>query len=208
MLVKFVADKYTKYVSEPMGGKEELYAMALQHVFESIYKFDETLGYKAYSYLGTICRHFCTTLSEKSYKKESLMDDIMVYNQEEVEQRVKEHYVPDDHTPYVIPLTLFDLYTQEIRKKLDSDHTLTINEVKLGESLYQIFNNHDELFNQVETTYTPTGKPRHSDLYKPKYIASKLKEVSGLSQKEIKDSQPLFDQIFITVARKFNGFND
>lgn len=130
---------------------DELHSDTLSFLMTKIHKFEPERGKKAYSYFGTITRHYILGLlikDEKSKKQVSSYDD--VYNnfdeREDLSYVIDEdEFSMDDFIKKVI---------QGVKDELDDENLppkkkLTDNERKVGYALVDILENWEVVFDSV-----------------------------------------------------------
>ena len=152
---------------------EEVHVDTHSFLMTKIDKFKPAKEKKAYSYFGTICKNY-------------LMGQIMK-DQKETNRKISYEDISSDlqHSPDMIYYIDNDgITTEEIIKKFlkklsDSltDKQITEQEVKLGQALYDMFDNYKNIF--LDTTNNKFNK---------NVILFELREMTNLSTKEIRSS--------------------
>jgi predicted SprT family Zn-dependent metalloprotease len=150
-------------------------------------KFKPAKNKKAYSYFGTICKNY-------------LMGQIMK-DQKETNRKISYEDISSDlqHSPDMIYHIDDDsLTTEEIIKKFliklkDSmgEKTITEQEVKLGQALYDIFENYNDIF--LDTSNNKFNK---------NVILFELREMTNLSTKEIRTSIKRYKKVYFQLVQE------
>lgn len=206
-LVSSIIRKYPNFIG--VCGIEELEERAYIHVYNSIDGFEAGrigkfgIPAKAYSYLGTICRNYCKNHSKDSYKLESHNDDISAYNTDYIEEQISTHYDGDIEDE---KLDIVDVIINEVVKKIqneiDCNKKLKVSEIKTGEGIIMILTNYKDFFSAPIHTpieYTKKGKmkkQKFTNIYTKNKIFYFLKEITGLSSKDLRLSIVPFKDLY------------
>jgi len=150
-------------------------------------KFSPSKEKKAYSYFGTICKNY-------------LMGQILK-DQKETNRKISYEDISSDlqHSPDMIYHIDDDsLTTEEIIKKFliklkDSmgEKAITEQEVKLGQALYDIFENYNDIF--LDTSNNKFNK---------NVILFELREMTNLSTKEIRTSIKRYKKVYFQLVQE------
>jgi hypothetical protein len=149
-------------------------------------KFKPSKEKKAYSYFGTICKNY-------------LMGQIMK-DQKEMNRKISYEDISSDlqnNPEMVYYIDNEILTTEEIIKKyllklkevLDEDNT-TEQEIKLGQALYDILDNYENIF--LDTSNNKFNK---------NVILFEIREMTNLSTKEIRGSIKKFKKIYFQLLQ-------
>ena len=167
---------------------EEIHNDTLSFLITKISKFDHTKNHKAYSYFGTICKNYLMGAIQKDTKEQNRSvsyDDIS----SSIEDRPDLSYTIDsfqlDYRDVVIKLT------NELEQFVENED-LTENERKLGYALLEIFGNFDKIFQVGD------GNKFNKNL-----ILLSLREMTGLSTKEIRISLKRFKKLYSGIMIGF-----
>ena len=127
---------------------ENLHSDTLSYLILKADKFDPSKGKRAYSYYGTICKHYILGLMIKDTKmlNQTLDFDTSISKIHEKDEFI--YHLSD--TDYGLA-DLIKTICEEIRKEVDGEglgnkKKLTENERKVGEALLDILNNWEMLF--------------------------------------------------------------
>lgn len=130
---------------------EDLHGDTISFLMTKVNKFDSTKGTKAYSYFGTICRHYLLGLLQrdtKHLKHVASYDD--VYSELEKRDDLK-YYINEDKSPMD---EFFKKLTVGINKELNDSglpvkKRLNENERKVGLALVEILTNWETTFDTM-----------------------------------------------------------
>jgi hypothetical protein len=166
---------------------DEIHIDTHSFLMTKIDKFKPAKEKKAYSYFGTICKNY-------------LMGQIMK-DQKETNRKISYEDISSDlqHSPDMIYHIDDDsLTTEEIIKKFliklkDSmgEKAITEQEVKLGQALYDIFENYNDIF--LDTSNNKFNK---------NVILFELREMTNLSTKEIRTSIKRFKKVYFQLVQE------
>lgn len=214
---------YRKYLCEPLQKMvhiilyrypidrgdcsiEELEIDGLSHVVQQLAKYRPGMlnkkgePVKAYSYLGTIIRNYYKTHSTKSGKKRNtLLDfDEVSDHLESNEDFMYELTTYDDHlTNDSFYKKLFQELSSTIREKIDTSMYLKPNDILVGNSLIDIFDNWENYFFEEINSNVKLTKKYVKD--KVLYI---IREQSNLMNKDIRCSIKTFIPMYRTVKNE------
>jgi hypothetical protein len=151
-------------------------------------KFKPSKEKKAYSYFGTICKNYLMGQIQKDQKEtnrkisyEDISGDIdnmpnMVY------------YIDGDE---VTAEQIISKFLNDLKISMD-EKGVTEQEVKLGEALYDIFQNYTTIFQ--ETT--------NNNKFNKNIILFELREMTNLSTKEIRNSLKRYKKIYFKIVNE------
>ena len=149
-------------------------------------KFKPSKEKKAYSYFGTICKNY-------------LMGQI-IKDQKDMNRKISYEDISTDlenNTDFSYSIENDSLDSEMIIKNFVSqiealmdDKTLNENELKLGQALYEIFQNYDDIF--IGTSNNKFNK---------NIILLSLREMTNLSTKEIRSSMKKYKVIYYGLVQ-------
>ena len=176
---------------------EELHDDTLSFLMTKAHKFQDSKGTKAYSYYGTICKHYILGLlmkDDKYIKQISSYED----QSEVLDNRIDLSYNLDiepnpvgDFIKHIMKEILNVLYEGEfsnkvsIKKRSPEKKKLTDNERKVGEILVEILDNWEETFNM-------DGGNKFNKIS----ILSSLREGTNLSTKDIRAGMKRYKELY------------
>jgi hypothetical protein len=167
---------------------EDLHSDTLSFLMTKAHKFENARGKKAYSYYGTICKHYILGLlikDEKYTKQTASYEDIS----SDIEERKDLSYVIDDDS---FPMDeFFKKLTNGIKNELNDEHLpikkrLTENERKVGHSLIEILQNWEMSFD------TMNGGSK----YNKNSVLETMRNYTNLSTKDIRLAMRRFKDLY------------
>jgi hypothetical protein len=166
---------------------EEIHNDTHSFLMTKIEKFKPSKEKKAYSYFGTICKNYLMGQIQKDQKEtnrkisyEDISTDLE--NNENYSYNIDDEPIEAD---FIIKKFLFEL------DKVFTQNSLNENETKLGEALYEIFENHDKIF--ISTSNNKFNK---------NIILLSLREMTNLNTKEIRSSLKKFKFLYVNMIEK------
>ncbi len=167
---------------------EELHSDTMSFLITKIDKFDTEKNYKAYSYFGTICKH---------YLMGSILKDVKETNRSIPYEDIQQHLEDDIQLSYSIDEKPIDF--NDVIEKLTINLNLFIekeklndNEKKLGYALLDIFNNFESIF-QVG----------NGNKFNKNLILLSLRDMTSLTTKEIHISMRKFKKLYKGILNSF-----
>ena len=149
-------------------------------------KFKPAKEKKAYSYFGTICKNYLMgqiIKDQKDMNRKISYEDIST----DLENNTDFSYsIENDSLDSEIIIKNF---VSQIEALMD-DKTLNENELKLGQALYEIFQNYDDIF--IGTSNNKFNK---------NIILLSLREMTNLSTKEIRSSMKKYKVIYYGLVQ-------
>jgi len=165
---------------------EDVHADTLSFLAMKMDKFRPEKGKKAYSYFGTICKNYLLgqlLKADKRMKSDLSYEDVY----KTVEERPDMQYHIEDTDK-----TALDEFIKEISTniKAETQHgKLTENEKRVGDALITVLDNWETIFEQVES----------GNKYNKNLILSYIRELSGLTTKDIRVSMRRYKKIYIAL---------
>lgn len=166
---------------------EDMHADTLSFLVTKMHNFKPDKNKKAYSYFGTICKHYLLGQLIKDDKKvrTDIRYDDVYKTIETMDDFIYNNIEDNDKTP----LDMFICEISESIKKELSDESstkLSENEIKVGNSLITVLDNWETIFEQVES----------GNKYNKNLILSYIREMSDLTTKDIRVSMRRFKKIY------------
>lgn len=166
---------------------EEIHNDTHSFLMTKIEKFQPSKEKKAYSYFGTIC---------KNYLMGQILKDQKEVNRKISYEDISTDLENDENYSYSIdnePIQSEDIIKNFLKElnNLFKENSLNENELKLGQALYEIFENYDKIF--VGTSNNKFNK---------NIILLSLREMTNLNTKEIRTSLKKFKFIYVNMVEK------
>jgi hypothetical protein len=166
---------------------EEIHVDTHSFLMTKMDKFKPSKEKKAYSYFGTICKNY-------------LMGQI-IKDQKEMNRKISYEDISSDlenNFELSYSIDVYEVDTTQIIKnfllKLDGfleNENLNENEIKLGQALYDLFDNYETLF--LESSNNKFNK---------NIILLSLRDMTNLSTKEIRGSMKKFKFIYSELLKE------
>lgn len=167
---------------------ESLHSDALSYLILKSDKFDPTLGKKAYSYYGTICKNYILGLKIKDVKYNNQTLDFDSSMTKIHENDAYSYELVDSH--YELS-NFIKTISEEIREELrmeseDGKKKMTDNEKKVGKALVDILDNWENIFENFDG----------GSKYNKNTILATIRENTGLVTKDIRIAMKRFKKIY------------
>jgi hypothetical protein len=168
---------------------QEIHTDTHSFLMTKIDKFKPSKEKKAYSYFGTICKNYLMgqiIKDQKDTNRKISYEDIS----SDLENNDREdliYYIDNDddfNTEKVIESFLNCLYG------ILQDPSLSENEKKLGESLYDVFINYDQIFVSTD-----------NNKFNKNIILLSLRDMTNLSTKEIRASMKKYKKVYFELIQ-------
>lgn len=170
---------------------DNLHSDTLSYLILKADKFDPEIGKRAYSYYGTICKHYILGLMIKDTKmiNQTLDFDTSISTIHQDEKFI--YTLPE--SDYTLS-DLIDTISEEIRIEIenegkDNKKKMTDNERKVGEALIDILNNWEILFSSLQG----------GSKFNKNVILATIRENTNLVTKEIRVAMRRYKTIYDIV---------
>ena len=183
-MIESIIRRYKLYRKE--YSYEDIHSDTLSFLATKMEKFEPSKNKKAYSYFGTICKNYLlgqllkadkrmkSDLSyEDMYKTVEEMDDY-VYSIEDTEKTPLEEFIKE--------------ISGSIKEEM-KEIKITENEKRVGDALIVVLDNWETIFEQVES----------GNKYNKNLILSYIRELSGLTTKDIRVSMRRYKKIYTAL---------
>lgn len=167
----------------------EIHADTHSFLMTKIDKFKPSKEKKAYSYFGTICKNYLMgqiIKDQKETNRKISYEDISSDLENEWRDDLI-YYLEDDDD--LTSEKIIDFFLDELYKILE-DQALSENERRLGESLYEIFLNYDDIFISTD-----------NNKFNKNVILLSIREMTNLSTKEIRASMKKYKKIYFELIQ-------
>jgi hypothetical protein len=182
-MVESIIRRYKLYRKE--YEYEDVHSDTLSFLITKIHNFKPDKNKKAYSYFGTICKHYLLGQLIKDDKK--LKSDVSyedVYNTLETMNDLV-YSIDDERLP-------LDDFIGEISASIKAEiqySKLSETEIKVGDALTKILDNWEEIFEQIES----------GNKYNKNLILSYIREITDLNTKDIRVGMRRFKKMYILI---------
>lgn len=166
---------------------EELHIDTHSFLMTKIDKFKPSKEKKAYSYFGTICKNYLMGQIIKDAKE---INRKISYEDISTDLENNENFSYSIDNENIESESIIESFLIELEISL-KDKNLNANELKLGNALYDLFDNYEEIF--VSTSNNKFNK---------NVILLSLREMTNLSTKEIRVCIKRFKNIYINMLEK------
>jgi hypothetical protein len=158
-----------------------------------MHNFKPDKNKKAYSYFGTICKHYLLGQLIKDDKKvrTDLRYDDVYKTVESMDSFIYNNIEDNDKTP-------LDRFIEEISNSIKLElenkekNKLSENEIKVGDALVTVLDNWETIFEQVES----------GNKYNKNLILSYIREMTDLTTKDIRVSMRRFKKIYVLLKNE------
>jgi hypothetical protein len=166
---------------------DEIHNDTHSFLMTKIEKFQPSKEKKAYSYFGTICKNY---LMGQILKDQKEVNRKISYEDISTDLENDENYSYSIDNESIQSEDIIKNFLKELNN-LFKENSLNENELKLGQALYEIFENYDKIF--VGTSNNKFNK---------NIILLSLREMTNLNTKEIRASLKKFKFIYINMVEK------
>jgi hypothetical protein len=167
---------------------QEIHTDTHSFLMTKIDKFKPSKEKKAYSYFGTICKNYLMGQIIKDQKDmnrkisyEDISTDLENTNRDDLI-----YYIESDD---ITSEQIIDRFLSNLVEILQ-EKSLSENERKLGESLYEIFLNYDSIFISTD-----------NNKFNKNIILLSLREMTNLSTKEIRSSMKKYKKVYFDLIQ-------
>lgn len=192
------------------GGhtKEELVSLAETHLIINMSTFNKKrvgkLGeqVKAYSYLQTIVKNYYIKIFKDIYKFKRISDKNYSFDliANELDSQLSYNHIEteiyEDEDDTFIQTVIYS-----IKEKIDTDNSLTDNEIKAGQAIMYILDNWDSLF--TENSINGKYDKKVSNKYTKEKTLFLISEYSGLSTKEFRKNMKIYGLFYDFIKNEF-----
>jgi hypothetical protein len=182
-MVESIIRRYKLYRKE--YEYEDVHGDTLSFLITKMHNFKPDKNKKAYSYFGTICKHYLLgqlIKDDKKMKSDVSYEDVY----RTVETMDNQIYNIDDQNMQL------DSFIEEISASIKAElkHAkLSETEVKVGDALTKILDNWETIFEQVES----------GNKYNKNLILSYIREITDLNTKDIRVGMRRFKKMYVFI---------
>jgi hypothetical protein len=184
-MVESIIRRYKLYPKDE-SSFQNIHNDTLSFLHTKLNKFEPEKNKKAYSYFGTICKHYLLGRMIKYTKK--MKHDI---SYEDVYRNVEEQ---DDMKYYLeeIDTTPLSEFIREISDSIKVDleeAKLNENEIKVGNAIVAILDNYNIMFDELET----------NNKFTKNLFLSYVRNITSLETKDIRVSMRKFKKLYFVI---------
>ncbi len=182
-MVESIIRRYKLYRKE--YDYEDVHADTLSFLVTKMHNFKPDKNKKAYSYFGTICKHYLLgqlIKDDKKMKTDLSYEDVY----KTVETMDDQIYSIDDHK------IRLDDFIKEISESIKvelKESKLSETELKVGDALIKILDNWETIFEQVGS----------GNKYNKNLILSYIREITDLTTKDIRVGMRKFKKMYLLI---------
>lgn len=185
-MIESIGRRYRLFT--PSESFDETFCDTLSFLMTKVDNFDASKGYKAYSYCGTVCKHYLLSKRVQDMKRMTTnvsYDDMFSgsKNDERIDETNEEKNVNNE-----IILRTIDEITQIVE---NADNGITENERSVGYALLELLKNWEDIFVRIETK-----KFNKTSVY---YF---IREYTMLSAKEVRDAMKRYKKLYFFTKQK------
>jgi hypothetical protein len=180
-MVESIIRRYKLYRKE--YEYEDVHSDTLSFLITKAHNFKPDKNKKAYSYFGTICKHYLLgqlIKDDKKIKSDVSYEDVY----KTIETMDDQIYSIDDERIQL------DDFIDEISASIKAElrfNKLSETEIKVGDALTKILDNWEDIFEQVES----------GNKYNKNLILSYIREITDLSTKDIRIGMRRYKKMYI-----------
>ena len=182
---------------------EDLHSDTLSFLITKADKFEKDSGKKAYSYYGTICKHYILGLL---IKDDGVLKQLYSYedlSQSYLDDREDLQYEMEDESDFIIS-DFINKLTNDIKKQIDNNENLppkkrlNDNEIKVGYALIDILGNWEETLDVMNG----------GSKFNKNSVLETMRNYTNLSTKDIRASMKRYKDIYslLKLDTIDNGF--
>eukprot|EP01050_Picozoa_sp_SAG11_P000045 SAG11_NODE_1_length_64905_cov_182.268355_45_plen_234_part_00 len=187
-LIKMIESIIRRYkLYRPNMDFTDIHTDTLSFLVTKMEKFKPAKGKKAYSYFGTICKNYLMgqIMKDNRDRNRKISYEDISYS---LEQNEKYSYTILDSDVEVE--TVMTALVEEL-KRFTVENRLNVNEEKVGYCLIDVFENYESIF--------IAGK---GNKFNKNIILYQLREMSGLTTKEIRSALKPFKSLYKELIEK------
>lgn len=189
-MIESIGRRYRLFT--PSESFDDTFCDTLSFLMTKVDNFDASKGYKAYSYCGTVCKHYLLSKRVQDMKRISAnvsYDDMFAGSKSD--DRIDEIDEATSVNNEIISKTI-----EEIENIVygNTNEQITENERSVGYALLELLKNWEELFVRIETK-----KFNKTSVY------FFIREYTMLSAKEVRDAMKRYKNLYFFTKEKVIG---
>lgn len=202
-MVESIIHKYKLYSKEL--SFDHLHSATVAFLHEKMYHFDESMGKKAYSYLGTIAIRKLKNDQRKEYKKlKTYINHEDTYREFGDDERLIYHQKPYEDNLNVGFFEKFPKILNEYIETNKYNDFLSQSDIVIGKALVQLMNDWDNIFDL-------RGNP--SNKFKKNSIFEILRNMTGYQTKHVTQALKVYKELYFKekheeIQKEYNPYED
>lgn len=185
-MIESIGRRYRLFT--PSESFDETFCDTLSFLMTKVDNFDASKGHKAYSYCGTVCKHYLLSKRVQDMKRISTnvsYDDM--FSGSKSDERIDEIDDTQNVNNEIILKTI-----EEITKIVEGqNNSITENERSVGYALLELLKNWEDIFIRIETK-----KFNKTSVY---YF---IREYTMLSAKDVRDAMKRYKNLYFFTKQK------
>lgn len=185
-MIESIGRRYRLFT--PSEDSNDTFCDTMSFLMTKVNNFDASKGFKAYSYCGTVCKHYLLSKRTQDMKRiENTVSYDDMFSGSKQDNRIDEEGTSTFHSD-VIASTI-----DEITKLVSPENieNITENERRVGFALLELLKNWEDIFVRIETK-----KFNKTSVY---YF---IKEYTMLSSKEVRDAMKRYKCLYFLTKQK------
>lgn len=185
-MIESIGRRYRLFT--PSESFDETFCDTLSFLMTKVDNFDASKGYKAYSYCGTVCKHYLLSKRVQDMKRISTnvsYDDMFCGSK--TDDRIEEDDESTNVNSEIITKTIEEIC--DVVEKPQGE--ITENERSVGYALLELLKNWEDIFVRIETK-----KFNKTSVY---YF---IREYTMLSAKEVRDAMKRYKNLYFFTKQK------
>lgn len=185
-MIESIGRRYRLFT--PSESFDETFCDTLSFLMTKVDNFDASKGYKAYSYCGTVCKHYLLSKRVQDMKRISnnvSYDDM--FGGSKTDDRIEENDESTNVNNEIIQRTIDEIE----RIVSDESEQINENERSVGYALLELLKNWEDIFVRIETK-----KFNKTSVY------FFIREYTMLSAKEVRDAMKRYKNLYFFTKQK------
>lgn len=185
-MIESIGRRYRLFT--PSEDSDDTFSDTMSFLMTKVNNFDASKGYKAYSYCGTVCKHYLLSKRTQDMKRiETTVSYDDMFSGTKQDNRIDEVDNTSFHSE-IISSTV-----DEINRLVSPDNPdgISENERRVGFALLELLRNWEDIFVRIETK-----KFNKTSVY---YF---IKEYTMLSSKDVRDAMKRYKSLYFLTKQK------
>lgn len=185
-MIESIGRRYRLFT--PSEDSEDTFCDTMSFLMTKVNNFDASKGYKAYSYCGTVCKHYLLSKRTQDMKRtETTLSYDDMFGGAKQDDRIDDGGVNTFHSDLISDT--IDEITRIVSD--ENPEEITENERKVGYALLELLKNWEDIFVRIETK-----KFNKTSVY---YF---IREYTLLSAKDVRDAMKRYKSLYFLTKQK------